>query len=100
MNQWRDLFMAVPGQSPADQENITRVFDFLARLVENSRIEEVRGVGMSSIARGQGLYGSTAMLYHGRGNASGYLWPLFGKRPHGMDGHQPLAAEHRTGLVH
>jgi hypothetical protein len=92
MNQWRDVFMAVPGQSPADQENVRRLFDLLTRLVKNSGIEEVRGFGMSSIARGQGLYRNTAMLYHDRGNSSGYLWSVFGKTPHAMDGVNLLPA--------
>jgi len=97
MNQWRDFFTAVPGQNNVDQENMTRFFDFLTRLLKNSGIEEVRGFGMSSIARGQGLYGSTAMLYHGRGNASGYLWSLFGKTPHTMDGINLLPASTALG---
>jgi hypothetical protein len=92
MNQWRNLFIAVPGQSPADQENMTRFFDLLTRLVENSGVEEVRGFGMSSVARGQGLYRNRSMLYHDKGNASGYLWSVFGRTPHTMDGVNLLPA--------
>jgi hypothetical protein len=45
MNQWRDVFTAVPGRNPADPENVARFFDFLTRFVKNTGIEEVRGFG-------------------------------------------------------
>src|SRR5262249_6335367 len=39
-----------------------------------------------------GLYRNTAMLYHDKGNSSGYLWSVFGKAPHAMDGVNLLPA--------
>jgi hypothetical protein len=92
INQWRALAMTIPDQSATDQQNITRVFNTLTRIVQNSGIEDVGGFGISSIERQKGLYRTTSMIYHRKGKGSGYLWTVFGKTPHSLDGINLLPA--------
>src|SRR5262245_41120262 len=66
--QIRDVVNAVPNTSAADKQNQALIFGLLANLVKQSGIEEISGVGMSSIAVEKGLYHSKAMLHHYRGN--------------------------------
>jgi hypothetical protein len=92
INQWRNLATAVPGSNPTDRLNVVRFFDLLTSVVKNSGVEDVGGFGMSSIVREKGLYRSTYMLYHAKGKDSGYLWSVFGKKPHPLDGIDLLPA--------
>jgi len=92
INQWRNLATAIPDSNPTDRLNVVRFFDLLTSVVKNSGVEDVGGFGMSSIAREKGLYRSTYMLYHAKGKDSGYLWSVFGKKPHPLDGIDLLPA--------
>ena len=92
INQWRGFAAGLPNQNAADQQTVNQFFDALTRLIRNSGIEDVGGFGMSSIAREKGLYRTTTMLYHNRGKGSGYLWSIFGKTPHTLDGIDLLPA--------
>ncbi len=85
INQWRNLATAAPNSNPTDRLNVARFFDAVTSVVKNSGIEDVGGFGMSSIAREKGLYRSTYLLYHARGKDSGYMWSVFGKKPHPFD---------------
>jgi hypothetical protein len=93
INQWRNLATAVPNSNPADRLNTARFFDVLTSVVKNSGVEDVAGFGMSSIARQKGLYRSTYMLYHAKGKDSGYLWSVFGRKPHPLEGIDLLPAD-------
>src|SRR5262245_1232247 len=90
--QIRDLVNVVPGSSAADKQNATVVFSILSNLIKQSGIEDVSGFGMSSIAVEKGLYQSKAMLHHYSGNNRGFLWSMFGKQPHALDGLDLLPA--------
>jgi hypothetical protein len=85
INQWRNIANAVPNSSPADRLKVARSFDVLTSIVKHSGIEDVGGFGMSSIAREKGLYRNTYMLYHAKGKDSGFMWSVFGKKPHPLD---------------
>lgn len=86
ISQFGDFFKAIPGMNPRDQQSLTQVVDVVTRLVKNSGVEQVSGFGMSSVAHEKGLYRSRAILHHYKGNDSGYLWSVFGKSPHALDG--------------
>ncbi len=92
INQFRDLVAAVPNTTPADRQNTNLAFGLLSNLVKRSGIEEISGFGMSSVAVEKGLYQSKSMLHHYRGNDSGFLWSIFGKQAHALDGLDLLPA--------
>ena len=61
-------------------------------LIQKSGVEDVSGVGMSSIEREKGLYHSKFILHHYPGKGTGFLWTMFGKTPHTLDGLDLLPA--------
>jgi hypothetical protein len=83
---WREFFVSMPGMAAGDQERIGRIFDLVSALVNDSGIEDVSGLGMSSIATATNFYHSKLFLHHYPGRGSGFLWKLFGTRPHALDG--------------
>jgi hypothetical protein len=82
----RQLFGAIPQMQSDDQEKLGKGLDIVTNLLKNSGIEEVSGFGLSSIAREPGLYHSKALLHHFKGKGSGFLWTMFGQKPHALDG--------------
>ena len=84
VSDWRQFALALP-DTGVDAANVNKSFDIAARLIKNSGVEEVSGVGLSSLAREKGFYHSKLMLHHYPGKASGYLWSVFGAKPHALD---------------
>ncbi len=84
ISSWRDFVLSIPNIE--DKDKITKAFDFVTRLVKKSGVEEISGIGISSIAREKDLYYSKAILHHYQGRNSGGLWSFFGKTPHALDG--------------
>lgn len=92
ISQWRNVFGSLPDVKPEDQENITKVFDLLTHLVRDSGLEDVSGVGLSSLAREPGFYHGKAVVHHYKGKGTGFLWTLFGSKPHSLEGLNLLPA--------
>lgn len=92
IDQFRNIVSSIPDTSADDKRNVTRVFDVLTSLVKNSGVEQVSGVGLSSIATEKDFYRTKFLLHHYKGNDSGYLWSLFGKTPHSLNGLDYLPA--------
>src|SRR6185503_19849691 len=63
ISDWRGLVQGLP-MGAGEQQNVTRGFDIVTSLVKNSGIEDITGVGMSSIAREPGFYRNTFVLHH------------------------------------
>jgi len=83
---YRGAIDSFPLPSAKDKENLLRVFDMVTNLVKDSGIEDVSGFGMSSIAREVGFYHSKFILHHYKGRGDGYLWSMFGKKSHPLEG--------------
>jgi hypothetical protein len=82
---FRGLADAIPDVQDDDRQNIGKVFDVVTRLLKDSGVEDVSGVGMSSIARERGFYHTKFMLHHYKGKGSGFAWTIFGQKPHAFD---------------
>src|SRR5208283_5065667 len=68
---------------PGDQRHIVgKVFDFVTACIKDSGIEQISGVGMSSIAREPGFYYGKMIIHHYPGQNAGAIWSMFGKAPH------------------
>ena len=82
-----DLRQFISGMpmNPNEGEKLSKVFEIVSRLVKNSGLEQVSGVGMSSVAREAGFYHSKVVVHHYKGQGQGYMWNLFGKTPHQLD---------------
>ncbi len=83
---WRNVIQTLPGPDDNSRQNLMHAFDFATSLVKHSGIEQISGIGISSIEREKGVYRTTSILHHYPGNDSGYLWSAFGKKPHALDG--------------
>ncbi len=86
ISNWRQLFSAIPNIGEDERAKINKVFDVVTALVKDSGIEDVTGFGASSIAREPGFYHTKMLVHHYRGKGSGFLWTMFGQKPHALDG--------------
>jgi hypothetical protein len=87
----RQLVGAIPDVKEGDRENIEKAINIVTNLIKSSGIEDVSGFGVSSIAREKEFYHAKAMLHHYKGKGSGFLWTLFGQKPHALDGLELLS---------
>jgi hypothetical protein len=71
----------IPG---AGRETLDKVFAVLGRILQDSGISRISGLGMSSIARESGFYYSKMIVHHYPGQNEGLAWSLFGKTPHSL----------------
>ena len=90
---WRQAFTAMPGLKPDEIANINKAFDIATRLIKDSGIEDVSGVGMSSVEIEKGMFRNKALLHHYPGKGDGFLWQLAGKEPHPLTGLDLLPAD-------
>ena len=82
---FRQMAADIPGMSDAERANANKVIDLVTHLIQDSGIEDVSGFGLSSIASEPGFYHSKAILHHYKGEGSGFLWNVFGPKPHALD---------------
>ena len=90
---WRQTFTAMPDLKPEDTANVNKAFDIVTRLIKDSGIEDVSGVGMSSVEIEKGMFRNKALLHHYPGKGDGFLWQLAGKEPHPLTGLDFLPAD-------
>ena len=83
----------MPGLKPGDATNVNKAFDIITRLIQDSGIEDVSGVGLSSVEIEKGMFRNKAMLHHYPGKGTGFLWQLAGKEPHPLTGLDFLPAD-------
>lgn len=89
---WRQFLEAIPDLDAENRRHFNQAMDAATNLIRTSGIEELKGVGLSSIPREDGLHHSKALLYHAPGSGSGFLWNVFGREPHALTGLNLLPA--------
>jgi hypothetical protein len=89
---WRNVVGAMPNVSSEDHAKIDKGFDVVMHLIKNSGIEDVSGVGVSSIALEKDFYHSKFILHHYQGKGTGFLWTMFGQKAHSLDTQNLLPA--------
>jgi hypothetical protein len=82
----RGIFSAMPNIKDEDREKLEKAFDVVTSIIKHSGIEDVSGVGMSSLMTEPGMYRSKFLLHHYKGQGSGFLWTMFGQKPHALNG--------------
>jgi len=75
----------MPGVTGDQGQTMGKVFDFASGWIKDSGIEQISGVGMSSIAREPDFYYSKLIIHHYPGHDEGVIWSLLGKAPHRLD---------------
>lgn len=86
MSAWQQKFASMPDLKPEDLDNINEAFELVTNLVKDSGIEDVSGIGFSSVEIEDGMYRNKALLHHYDGKGTGFMWQLFGKQPHPLTG--------------
>jgi hypothetical protein len=85
VSNFRQLVGAIPNVQDADREKIEKAANIVTNLIKSCGIEDVSGLGVSSIASEKEFYHTKALLHHYKGKGSGFLWSLFGQKPHALD---------------
>lgn len=82
----RDVMGSLPKVSAEDREKINKVLDVVVSLVKDSGVEDVSGFGASALMTQPGLYHNKMLLHHYAGKGNGFLWTMFGQKPHALAG--------------
>jgi hypothetical protein len=90
---WKTGFSSIPDMNAHDVSNINNAFDIVTRLVKDSGIEEVSGVGLSSVKIEKDMYRNKMLIHHYPGKGNGFLWKLSGKEPHTLNGLDMLPSD-------
>lgn len=80
--------IVTPSLPDEQREQAERAFKIMQDLVQRSGLQDVTGLGASSIALDPGLHRNKVFVHHHAGKGDGFLWNAFGKAPHALD---PLA---------
>ncbi|MGP8201328.1 MAG: hypothetical protein ACLQU4_17700 [Limisphaerales bacterium] len=72
----------LPGVTGDQNQTIGRVINVATACLKDSGIEQISGVGMSSIARERGFYYGKLIVHHYPGQNAGAIWSMLGKAPH------------------
>jgi hypothetical protein len=84
--QWKEIASSLPGATMDMRDNVDHGFELVTRLVKNSGLEEVKGVGASAAPVAPGLFRNKFVVHHGTGAGQGFLWFAFGRAPHAQAG--------------
>jgi hypothetical protein len=85
IGNWRQP-LASMSDANGERQQIENAFNIVTRVVKDSGLEDVSGVGLSSIAREPGLYHNKLIVHHYAGRGNGFIWTMFGKEPHELTG--------------
>ncbi|HSH94921.1 MAG TPA: hypothetical protein VK968_12300, partial [Roseimicrobium sp.] len=86
VSSWRPLFMSAPDLSDEDKASVKLGFDVATRLIRNSGLEDISGIGVSGIAREKGLHRTKVLAHHYPGKGTGFGWSILGAQPHVLEG--------------
>ncbi|MGB0579976.1 MAG: hypothetical protein ACPGVU_09770 [Limisphaerales bacterium] len=72
--------------SDEEKELIDSTHKVITALIGNSGLQQLSGVGVSSVPIEEDLYRTKFVLHHREGDNTGYLWKLFGSEPQYLSG--------------
>ncbi len=78
---YRDLALS-QAKSPEEAKTVGQYFDLGVDFIRKSGIEQISGLGMSSLAIEPGTYRNTVFFHHYRGKENGFLGSVYGVSPH------------------
>lgn len=82
----KDFILSMPDISGTERENINRVFELLSSGVAKSGLEDLTGVGLSTVQISPELHRTKFILHHKQGRGDGLFWNVLGKKPHALTG--------------
>jgi len=88
----RNNIAAFPNLTPDNTTNVNKAFDIVNHLIKDSGVEDVTGMGMSSVEIENGMFRNKMLLHHYPDKGTGFLWKLCGREPHALTGLDLLPA--------
>ncbi len=88
----KEIMLSDKNASDLDVKKAELWFKFAHKIIGESGICEISGIGMSSIAIKKGFYHNKFFLYHCPDADKGLIWKLPGKKPHPLDSLKLLPA--------
>jgi hypothetical protein len=82
VSTWRLFFAGMPNLTDKERETLNKGFDVASRVIMNSGVQDVSGIGMSSLVVEKDLYRNKVFLHHYPGKGKGLLWNMMGSKPH------------------
>ena len=76
INSWRGAVLSLPNLGDGEKSNFNKAFDLITRLIKNSGIESISGVGVSGIALEKGFYQTKFMVGRDTNSAPGGIWTV------------------------
>ncbi len=92
VESWRSTAAAIPELSPENTANVNKAFDVVNHLIKDSGVEDITGLGMSSVEIEKGMFHNKMLLHHYPNTGTGFLWKLCGQQPHALTGLDLLPA--------
>ncbi len=86
-------FTAMPDVKTNDLANINKGFDVLTRVIKDSGLESLTGLGVSSVQTGPNFWRTKVLMHHYPGQGDGFMWKLCGGPPHPLSGLDLLPAD-------
>lgn len=82
VNGWRDAILSLPNLGASERSSVNKAFDLAARLIRNSGVESIAGVGVSGIALEKGFYQTKFVVQRDPAAKAAGIWTVFGRAPH------------------
>ena len=89
---WRTTFTAMPDLTQDKTAYLNKTFDIVTRVIKDSGVEDITGMGLSSVEIEKGMFRNKMLLHHYPGTGNGFLWKLCGQSPHALTGLDLLPA--------
>ena len=93
VGSWRQSVLSMPDLKADDTVNIGKAFDIVTHLIADSGVEDITGLGLSSVEVENGVFRNKAVMHHYSGKGNGFLWQFCGGQPHALSGLDYLPAE-------
>jgi len=81
INGWRDPVLSLPNLGTEEKSKVNKAFDLITRLIKNSGVESISGVGVSGIALEKDFYQTKFVIGRDTSSAPGGIWTVFGRAP-------------------
>ncbi len=85
IEQTTSMLTAIPSQNETDKKNMLSILSMIQNFILNSGLQNISGVGVSSIAIEKDFYRNKFILHRPKEKNQGELWKLFGTQPHPLE---------------
>lgn len=80
-----ETITAMPDMEPENKKKVDKGFAMFSKLLKESGMLEISGLGVSAKKENTGLYKNTIFIHHFPGSGKGKLWSAFGNSAHEMN---------------